>query len=236
MINFFRQIRKSLFMKNKTGKYFKYAIGEIFLVVIGILIALSINNWNENRQNRKVLTIYTNQLIEEVEINVAQLNNIVKNETKLVKHLDTVVSLLNKQDYDNIKLKNKSYALLTFEDFNPETIAYDNLKSSGEFKLIENIELRNAISGAYNTFEDVKLTQEVHYYNMKTRVADYFLENADYGNFQHTSTDFAKDRVFKNLTLGSVATFNQKIEACKNSLESLKELKTKLEYFSNNEL
>ena len=41
---------KSLFMENKTGKYFKYAIGEIILVVIGILIALSINNWNENRK------------------------------------------------------------------------------------------------------------------------------------------------------------------------------------------
>jgi hypothetical protein len=37
--------------KNKTGTYFKYAIGEIVLVVIGILIALSINNWNENRKN-----------------------------------------------------------------------------------------------------------------------------------------------------------------------------------------
>ena len=37
-------------MENKTGKYFKYAVGEIILVVIGILIALSINNWNENRK------------------------------------------------------------------------------------------------------------------------------------------------------------------------------------------
>jgi hypothetical protein len=50
MINFFRKIRKNLLMENKTGKYFKYAIGEIILVVIGILIALSINNWNENRK------------------------------------------------------------------------------------------------------------------------------------------------------------------------------------------
>lgn len=52
MIKFFRQIRKSLLMENKTSKYFKYAIGEIILVVIGILIALSINNWNEERKNR----------------------------------------------------------------------------------------------------------------------------------------------------------------------------------------
>ena len=50
MIKFFRHIRQRLLMENKTSKYFKYAIGEIVLVVIGILIALQINNWNENRK------------------------------------------------------------------------------------------------------------------------------------------------------------------------------------------
>ena len=50
MIKFFRKIRYDLMEKNKTGKYLKYAIGEIILVVIGILIALQINNWNEQRK------------------------------------------------------------------------------------------------------------------------------------------------------------------------------------------
>ena len=52
MIKFFRKIRFSLLSENKTSKYFKYAFGEIILVVIGILIALQINNWNENRKNK----------------------------------------------------------------------------------------------------------------------------------------------------------------------------------------
>lgn len=47
MKKLFRKIRQNLVMENKTGKYFKYAIGEFVLVVIGILIALQINNWNE---------------------------------------------------------------------------------------------------------------------------------------------------------------------------------------------
>ena len=51
MIKFFRKIRYDLMEKNKTGKYFKYAIGEIVLVVIGILIALQINNFNEQRKD-----------------------------------------------------------------------------------------------------------------------------------------------------------------------------------------
>ncbi|HEY5689696.1 MAG TPA: DUF6090 family protein [Yeosuana sp.] len=52
MIKFFNKIRKQLLIENKTGRYFKYAIGEIVLVVIGILIALQINNWNEDKKAR----------------------------------------------------------------------------------------------------------------------------------------------------------------------------------------
>ena len=50
MIKFFRHIRKSMIMKNNTLKYFKYAIGEIALVMIGILLALQVNNWNEEKK------------------------------------------------------------------------------------------------------------------------------------------------------------------------------------------
>jgi len=59
MIKFFRKIRQNLLMENKTGKYFKYAIGEIVLVVIGILIALSINNWNEQvKKDKKIASVF----------------------------------------------------------------------------------------------------------------------------------------------------------------------------------
>ncbi len=71
MIKFFRKIRYDLMEKNKTGKYLKYAIGEIILVVIGILIALSINNWNTNKANEK--DAY-NQLLE---VQKETLNNIL---------------------------------------------------------------------------------------------------------------------------------------------------------------
>ena len=60
MINFFRKIRKKLADDNKPLKYMRYAIGEIVLVVIGILIALSINNWNEVRINNQKEIEYIN--------------------------------------------------------------------------------------------------------------------------------------------------------------------------------
>ena len=73
MIKFFRKIRQNLLLENKTGKYFKYAIGEILLVVIGILIALSINNWNTKKiQDANVLRLSI-RLLAETERNIINL-------------------------------------------------------------------------------------------------------------------------------------------------------------------
>ncbi len=57
MIKFFRKIRQQLLTENRFTKYSLYAIGEVFLVVIGILIALQINNWNESRKHDKKLQV-----------------------------------------------------------------------------------------------------------------------------------------------------------------------------------
>ena len=53
MLHFFRNIRKKLAAQNRAAAYLRYAIGEILLVVVGILIALQVNNWNEGRKNQK---------------------------------------------------------------------------------------------------------------------------------------------------------------------------------------
>ena len=70
MIKFFRKIRYDLMEKNKTGKYLKYAIGEIVLVVIGILIALQINNYDIQKQDEKIEQIYLLALQNEFKNNI----------------------------------------------------------------------------------------------------------------------------------------------------------------------
>jgi hypothetical protein len=74
MIKFFRKIRQHLLLEGKTGTYLKYAIGEIVLVVVGILIALAINNWNETRKTKSTLTNYTESLIKDLQQDIIILN------------------------------------------------------------------------------------------------------------------------------------------------------------------
>ena len=79
MIKLFRKIRYELIEKNKTGKYLKYAIGEILLVVIGILIALQINNWNTDRKNRNRESVFVNQLAADLQSSTVDLKKIMIN-------------------------------------------------------------------------------------------------------------------------------------------------------------
>ena len=102
MIKFFRKIRYDLMEKNKTGKYLKYAIGEIVLVVIGILIALSINNWNEHQKilnNEEELIIslkeeVTNTIIE-IEASLVENNLFLKSADELINKLSLNDDVLN---------------------------------------------------------------------------------------------------------------------------------------------
>ena len=100
MIHFFRKIRHQLFTNNKFSKYLLYAIGEIVLVVIGILIALQINNWNNQKLiNRAEVKSYENikrQIIEDKAelIQVKGVNNYFK---KSYEHANKIIEV---QDYD----------------------------------------------------------------------------------------------------------------------------------------
>lgn len=95
MLKFFRKIRLNLLSEGKTGKYLKYAIGEIVLVVIGILIALQINNWNENRiQQKKLLSVYKHILTD--------IDNDIKELTAIVTHHDSIEYIFKRVINDSI--------------------------------------------------------------------------------------------------------------------------------------
>ena len=77
MISFFRKIRNSLLDSGRTGTYILYAFGEISLVVIGILIALQINNWNELQKDRATERTYLMRIQDDLEIDLNSLENIL---------------------------------------------------------------------------------------------------------------------------------------------------------------
>ena len=120
MIKFFRHIRKNLLLENKTSKYFKYAIGEIILVVIGILIALQINNWNTERIEHKKEENYLINIKRDLNKQLVAINRNLNGE-------EFIYQSLTKAN-DNYKKYKKFRALQ--EDFGlPENLKQINLKT-----------------------------------------------------------------------------------------------------------
>ncbi|MGI9531433.1 DUF6090 family protein, partial [Lutimonas sp.] len=144
MINFFRKIRQGLLSEGKTGKYLKYAFGEIILVVIGILIALSINNWNENRKERVQEGIILQQLLSDFTSNLEQLdqkisfrNDFMKSSLGLFEMIDNP-QLRNKDSIDILIGRTMPYAT-----YDPIVV---DLAGSGELGLIQNTSLKQALT------------------------------------------------------------------------------------------
>jgi hypothetical protein len=116
MIKFFRRIRQNLLIEGKATKYFKYAIGEIALVVIGILIALQINDWNEVRKNQNYeqeILILINQNLKNDSIALSNQLSHSKESTKSTNRLLEQVSLGNYSD----SLNNWMGKIISFESF-----------------------------------------------------------------------------------------------------------------------
>jgi len=144
MIKFFRKIRYDLMEKNKTGKYLKYAIGEVVLVVIGILIALSINNWNESRIDRISEQAILRQLKSEFNSNLKQLDEKIGIRSYII---NSAIQLL--ANIDNPSIRN----IDSIEMHLAKTIPYttfdpilNDLATSGNLRLIKNDSLRALLS------------------------------------------------------------------------------------------
>ena len=149
MIKFFRKIRYDLMKKNKTGKYFKYAIGEIILVVIGILIALSINNWNEKRKDKNSALEYHQRLIEDLErVNERSENIADRAFQTMTAIIESVEILESTHEITSKEQETLDYALVWYARFNyqmPDLSTLEEMKSNGDLGLIYNVELRKDI-------------------------------------------------------------------------------------------
>jgi hypothetical protein len=144
MIKFFRKIRQNLLMENKTGQYFKYAIGEIILVVIGILIALQINNWNEQRKDKVKEQILLKQLQEDYQSNLLQLEEKMATREKM---LISAVQLLNAFD-EPIEMTRDSVIedLATIRNDPTFDPIQSDITSSENLRLIQNDNLKRLLS------------------------------------------------------------------------------------------
>ena len=167
MIKFFRIIRQNLLMNNNTGTYFKYAIGEIILVVIGILIALSVSNWNKKRSDTNSEQIILNDLNTELKNNITSLENIINEHQKSLDAAIEVRALIK----DSVRLNDMPsenlgsiLSIMNFNwTYNAKLGILNSTINSGKMDLIKNKEIRYMLSSIQESIIDAnESTQEIN--------------------------------------------------------------------------
>jgi len=205
MLRFFRNIRQRLLTDNKFSKYLLYAVGEILLVVIGILIALQINNWNEDQKAIKAEKLILKNLAQEFRSNKRELLrqkaiilNCFESNRVLMSYFEKDKELLQQFNLDSL-----IYNSIEFDQYNPSENAIQDLLQSGRFDLISNDSLKNLLFDWTRTLKladerykdcDEKLREEITPY----LTINYSLRDIDqYGNLQwKTKSTFKIDKFF----------------------------------------
>ena len=183
MLKIFRNIRHSLLDQNRLTGYLLYALGEIILVVIGILIALQINNWNEERKTRKEEQQLLVSISEEFQANLEILNEARQVNDSIISRASGLGKYTGPHIV-NFNEKNISVALVgafKYEArFIPTQGTINEIINSGKLSVLSNDELRKAISSWQSALERVK-NQEDYVVSRRDIAHAYFLNN---GNFR----------------------------------------------------
>ncbi|MFT4533535.1 MAG: hypothetical protein ACI9P5_000885 [Saprospiraceae bacterium] len=218
MIKFFRKIRKNLLSEGKTGKYLKYAFGEIMLVVIGILFALQINNWNNNKNEKEEIENYYFKIHEEITITQERFN--------LFKATLDTLNQHNNRSLDIINLKNRDSLYLLKETLGALGTAYksnflfpiiNEFLNEGYLAKINNDSLKLGFQYFSMELNALNSLDEYIYNQYSTSIEPYFYNTINYAEVVHGGADLNElktggpstnyEQFYDNLELWNLLTF-----------------------------
>ena len=147
MLTFFRRIRRGFLSNDATSKYLLYAIGEIALVVIGILIALQVNNWNQNRLDARMEQSFLLRLERDLQEDINQLEELIDFADETIAISPAVIDDLygTKRTIEDVFVLSDRSNGIWVPDFVPNDATYKELESSGQLNLIRSEKLREAL-------------------------------------------------------------------------------------------
>lgn len=162
MIKLFRNIRQQLLNEGKTSKYFKYAIGEIVLVVIGILIALQVNNWNEQRKQRDKELHYLRNLKTDLNLNIAEIEKYISTRNSQTESAQVILDYFEgRKTLDNLNEFNMhAVNVYTWQKFFQIDNTFQELTNSGNLSLITNDSIKNGLLNLESAYKKLKYEEE----------------------------------------------------------------------------
>ncbi len=164
MFRFFRQLRQKLLTENKISKYLLYAFGEIVLVVIGILIALQINNWNDGRLQQTAAKTFYKNTIQQLMEDRRNLEGQIAYNNKDIRQFRYAIDLIEENTRsDKDSLWAITGKLVDYSDFDRQGNLYETIVNSGDVKLLKNEEIKKRLRMLEETYLYINRMETIHY-------------------------------------------------------------------------
>jgi hypothetical protein len=161
MKNAFVKIRQSLLKDKKYGLYISTALVEMVLIILGILIALQIDNWNQIRQERNIVREYLDIVKTNVATNLIDLENILAYRKQALLHTDTILEYYRNKHISDPKLFEQGFQSLFVErSFIPNRSAYESLKNSGYLRTVGNTRIEEGLNAYYSLMDRISISEE----------------------------------------------------------------------------
>jgi len=248
MINFFKRLRHRLLSGEKSGKsglqagrYLKYAIGEIILVVIGILIALSINNWNESRKDKILEMKILNEINMNLKSTISSLNRTIESEEAYLNYNLLILEHIDGRKEYNETLDEAFGMYFWTVTSHPVSAGYDYLKTRG-LELITNDSLRIEISLIFeNELPIIRSENEKWANNLQQNVSypyhiEHFIKYYDNNNIDGIESAkpnnykaLMEDPKFKSINTEIISNRKWNIRSLKDLIEKIRKLILKIE-------
>jgi hypothetical protein len=163
MLLLLRKIKIGLLVEGKIFKYMLYAAGEISLVVIGILIALQVDNWNKKINNRKLEQQYYQNMKDQLSADKERLLQETRYNDGFMKQFELAVSIIGEDDREQIeKLGRIAIELKNFSDFRRKSSIYQTLINSGEIKYIRNRRIIETFQTLETDYTYIERLEDIH--------------------------------------------------------------------------
>ncbi len=241
-MKFFGKIRRKLVAEKRFRNYLPYALGEIVLVVVGILIALQINNWNEAKKQDKLEYQALQNLKVDFELNTKRLEEIIQTSDQNIDKSNEILSHTGNKNSGHFQLDSLILAAVSGPSFSAQNGFLNDLINSGNLGVLQNVELRSKLSSWDPALDDLK-RREMYLEEAESKLIEFINQNGNWLNvdnynfansesnieipdsgFDVSNNEMLSSIVFENLVENSVVYHRGTMRRQKQCLELSREI------------
>jgi len=213
--------------KEKTAQTIKKAIAEFMLIVVGVSIALWLENVLETIKEQEVEQAYIQSFHQDWKIDIKLVKQVIKMNLRLKEGTEQLFNDLQQNNITETDLPSRVFVLLNYQYFKPQDFTFKSIQETGDFRLLQDDQFKRDIMEIRGFHETINEAQRNYQQALDYHIVPLIMDNIDLANQKVVTSDFINDHRLLNLVSYTLEDLNTRIKACQSMLEFLEKVSQK---------